>query len=125
MKRGRESVRFLNLVEDARLRIHEILVEEVIRRQSRGERLQVIDVREDREWLQSHITGARHLSKGTIERDIELYYRDLDEEVILYCEGGLRSALAADNLGKMGYTRIRSLSGGFRAWKAGGGSIGL
>jgi len=125
MRRKRLSIRFLNLVEDARLRITEISVAEVLSRQSRGERLQVIDVREDREWLQSHISGARHLSKGTIERDIEMFYRDLDEEIILYCDAGNRSALAADNLEKLGYSNIRSLAGGFQAWKAAGGSIGL
>lgn len=121
----KQSVRFLNLVEDARLRITEITVQEVLSRQARGERLQLIDVRDDREWLQSHITGARHFSRGTIERDIEMFYRDLDEEIILYCDGGLRSALAADSLEKMGYSRIRSMAGGFQAWKRAGGDIGL
>lgn len=125
MRRKQVSVRFLNLVEDARLRITEVSVEDVLSRHVRGKTLQLVDVREDREWLQSHISGARHLSRGTIERDIELYYRDLDEEIILYCEDGLRSALAADLLEKMGYGRIRSMTGGFQAWKAAGGSIGL
>lgn len=121
----KQSVRFLNLVEDARLRITEISVEEVLSRRSRRERVELIDVRDDREWLQSHISGARHLSRGTIERDIELFYRDLEEEIILYCDDGQRSALAAASLGRMGYGRIRSLSGGFQAWKRAGGDIGL
>lgn len=125
MRQKRLSVRFLNLVEDARLRITEITVDEVLSRRNRGKTLQLLDVREDREWLQSHISGARHLSRGTIERDIELYYRDLDEELILYCEDGLRSALSADLLEKMGYGKVRSMAGGFCAWKAAGGSIGL
>ena len=121
----KHTTRFLNLVDDAKMRIQEITVEEVQRRLARGERLQIVDVREDHEWLQSHVTGARHLSRGTIERDIEQFYKDLDEEIILYCGGGFRSALAADSLGRMGYTNIRSLAGGFAAWKAAGGSIGL
>lgn len=125
MGRKTPSVRFMNLVEDARLRITEISVADVLERYRKGEQLQIIDVREDREWLRSHISGARHLSKGTIERDIELFYRDLEEEIILYCTTGNRSALAADLLGKMGYTQIKSMQGGFQAWKAAGGSIGL
>jgi rhodanese-related sulfurtransferase len=121
----KHTIRFLNIVDDAKMRIRETTVEEVRSRLARGERLQIVDVREDHEWLQSHISGARHLSRGTIERDIEQFYKDLDEEIILYCGGGFRSALAADNLGRMGYTNIRSLAGGFSAWKAAGGSIGL
>ena len=121
----RHTVRFLNLVDDAKMRIQEVAPEELLERQARGERLQILDVREDREWLQSHIEGARHLSRGTIERDIEMYYRDLEEEVFVYCDTGHRSALVADSLARMGYATVRSIAGGFAAWKAAGGPIGL
>jgi len=121
----KHSVRFLNLVDDAKTRIREITVKEVIARRARGEDLQLIDVREDHEWLHSHIVGARHISKGVLERDVEKIYKDLDEVLILYCGGGYRSALAADNLGKMGYSRVLSLTGGFRAWKKSGGAVGI
>ena len=124
-RKKKHNIRFSNLVEDARFRIQEVSVEEVLRRHARGEQLELIDVREDREWLHSHIPGARHLSKGTIERDVEVYYRKVDVTLILYCADGTRSALAADSLRRMGYENTCSMTGGFSGWKAAGGPIGL
>jgi rhodanese-related sulfurtransferase len=121
----KHAIRFSNLVQDARFRIREIPVSEVLARHVKGEVLNLIDVREDREWLHSHIPGARHLSKGTIERDVEVYYRKVEVELILYCADGFRSALAADSLRRMGYEGACSMSGGFAGWKAAGGPIGL
>ena len=122
---SKHAIRFSNLVQDARFRIREVSVAEVLARHSKGELLDLIDVREDREWLHSHIPGARHLSKGTIERDVEVYYRKVNVELILYCADGSRSALAADSLSRMGYEGVCSMAGGFKGWKAAGGPIGL
>lgn len=122
---AKHAIRFSNLVQDARFRVKEVSVAEVLARHSKGELLDLIDVREDREWLHSHIPGARHLSKGTIERDVEVYYRKIEVELILYCADGSRSALAADSLSRMGYERVCSMAGGFKGWKAAGGPIGL
>lgn len=122
---AKHAVRFRELVQDARSQIKELTIEEVLARHIKGELLNLIDVREDREWLHSHITGARHLSKGTIERDVELYYRTVDIELILYCADGNRSALAAASLNRMGFKGACTMIGGFKAWKAAGGSIGL
>jgi rhodanese-related sulfurtransferase len=119
------SVRFLNLVDDAKMRIKETSVEKIMMRIRMGEKLILVDVRTEREFLLSHVQSSRHLGKGVIERDVEKYYHDLDEEIILYCGGGFRSALAADSLQKMGYTRVYSMEGGFRAWKKAGGTISL
>ena len=124
-KQIEHSVRFLNLVDDAKMRIRETTVEKVMMRMRLGEKLILVDVRTEREFLLSHVQDSRHLGKGVIERDIEKYYQGLDEEIILYCGGGFRSALAADSLQKMGYTRVYSLEGGFRAWKKAGGTISL
>ena len=120
-KKKKHSIRFLNLVDDAKTRIQETTIEKIMFRFRRGETLNLIDVREEREYLLSHINNARWIGKGVLERDIEQYYRDLDEEIILYCGGGYRSALAADNLRKMGYSRVYSMAGGYRAWKLAGG----
>jgi rhodanese-related sulfurtransferase len=122
---AKHAVRFKELVQDARSQIKELTIEEVLARHTKGELLNLIDVREDREWLHSHIPGARHLSKGTIERDVELYYRTVDIELILYCADGNRSALAAASLNRMGFEGACAMSGGFKAWKAAGGPIGL
>ena len=111
---------FLRLVADAKTRIGETTPEEVRRRQHAGDRFHLVDVREDREWQQGHAGGALHLSKGIIERDIEKTIPDHDAEIVLYCGGGFRSALAADALQKMGYTRAESMDGGWRAWTAAG-----
>ena len=107
---------FLRLVADAKTRVRETTPEEVRRRQQAGERFHLVDVREDREWQQGHARGARHLSKGIIERDIEKSIPDRDAEIVLYCGGGFRSALAADALQKMGYRRAVSMDGGWRRW---------
>jgi rhodanese-related sulfurtransferase len=119
------SIRFLNLVDDAKTRIKEVNVEHVLDRFKRGESIQLIDVREKKEFLLSHIGTSRHISKGLLERDIEQHYKDLDEELILYCGGGYRSALAADALQKMGYSNVYSMAGGYRAWKLNAGPISL
>ena len=122
----KHSVRFLNLVDDAKTRIKEIDAETVIRKRREGRKtLNIIDVREEREYLLSHIPNARHISKGVIERDIEKWYKKLDEELILYCGGGYRSALAADTLQRMGYSNVLSMIGGYRAWKQNGGDISM
>ena len=114
---------FLAIVEDAKTRIKETTVEQVLRRHRRGDVLTLVDVREIQEYLKSHLPNSVHLSKGILERDVEETFPNQDLELILYCGGGYRSALAADNLQKMGYTRVYSLAGGFKAWKAAGGTI--
>ena len=123
---------FLRICEDARGRITEISASELlilIGDRSRGRApgtvpaFYVLDVREDTEWQAGHIPGARHLSRGILERDIERMLPEPNAEIILYCGGGYRSALAADALQRMGYTRVRSLSGGFRGWQEAGHSI--
>ena len=83
----------------------------------KGEKLNIIDVREDSEYAADHVPGSVHLSKGVIERDVEAKYPDHSVELILYCGGGFRSALAADNLQKMGYTNVISMDGGARDWR--------
>jgi len=107
---------FLALVTDAKSRVKETNVAEVKRRMDAGEKLTLVDVREDNEWAKGHITGAIHLGKGIIERDVEKAIPDKDQEVILYCGGGFRSALVADNLKKMGYKNPVSMDGGWRGW---------
>lgn len=124
-KPRKHSTRFLNLVDDAKTRIREISVEKVIADRNAGKQLNIIDVREEREYLISHIPSVRYIGKGILERDIEKWYRNLDDELILYCGGGFRSALAADALTKMGYTNVLSMAGGFREWKKSGGPISL
>ena len=109
--------RFLAIVNDARTRIRETNVDEVKKRLDRGDKFVLVDVREDREFDADHIPGAVHLGKGIIERDIEQTYPDLNTELVLYCGGGFRSALAADNLQKMGYTNVISMDGGIRGWR--------
>jgi rhodanese-related sulfurtransferase len=109
---------FLKLVEGARGRVREVTVEQARERLRAGARL--LDVREDSEWERGRASGAEHLGRGVIERDIETRHPDKGEELILYCGGGYRSALAADNLQKMGYTNVHSLAGGWRAWKESG-----
>ncbi len=107
---------FLRLVADARTRVRETSVAEALERIAAGGAL-LVDVREDREWEAEHARGAKHLGRGVIERDIEREVPDQAAELILYCGGGYRSALAADNLRRMGYTNVFSLAGGWRAWK--------
>ena len=112
--------RFLKIVDDARSRIRETNVDEVKKRMDRGEKFLLVDVREESEYAKDHLPGAIHLGKGVIERDIEERVPELDEEMILYCGGGFRSALAADNLQKMGYTNVISMDGGIRGWRENG-----
>ena len=111
------SPRFLKIVNDARTRIKECTVDDVKRRLDRGEKLNLIDTREESEYAKDHLPGAVHLGKGIIERDIEAKYPDTNAELLLYCGGGFRSALAADNLKKMGYTNVISVDGGIRDWR--------
>jgi rhodanese-related sulfurtransferase len=108
--------RFLALVNDAKKRIKESNVADVKRRLDVGEKLVLIDVREESEWARGHLPGAIHLGKGIIERDIEKRLPDAGTKVVLYCGGGFRSALAADNLQKMGYTNVESMDGGWKGW---------
>ncbi len=115
--------RFVQLVDQARQRVRECRVEDVHNRQAAGESLLLIDVREDHEWAAGHLPGATHLGKGIIERDIEEHVPDRTTEMVLYCGGGYRSALAADALQQMGYTNVISMDGGFRGWKEAGYSI--
>ncbi len=114
------SPRFLKVVDDARSRVRECTVDDVKQRMDAGESLRIIDVREEKEFLAGHIPGATWLGKGIIERDIEQAVPDAGAEVILYCGGGYRSALAADNLQKMGYENVISMDGGMRGWKESG-----
>jgi rhodanese-related sulfurtransferase len=111
---------FLALVEDAKKRIRQIDIDEYKRLLAAGQAGQLVDVREDHEWEAAHAAGAMHLSKGTIERDIETTFPDKDTRLVLYCGGGYRSALATDNLQKMGYRNLLSLDGGWRAIEASG-----
>ena len=108
---------FLNLVNDAKSRVREVTVAETQQRMSENKDVKLIDVREDNEWNEAHAAGAIHLGKGIIERDIETTVPDKDAELILYCGGGYRSALASDALQKMGYTNVFSMAGGWKAWK--------
>src|SRR5579859_6709796 len=109
--------RFLKIVDDARSRIRETNVDEVKKRLDRGDKFLLVDVREESEFAKDHLPGAVHLGKGVIERDIEERVPQLDTEMVLYCGGGFRSALAADNLQKMGYTNVISMDGGIRDWR--------
>ena len=106
---------FLRLVDDAKSRVREISVEETRRRLEQGN-AHVIDVREESEWSNGHISGAEYMGRGILERDIEAKIPDKSAELILYCGGGFRSALSADNLQKMGYTNVASMAGGWREW---------
>lgn len=107
---------FLKLAEAARSRVVECSSEEVKGRLDRGERFVLLDVREDHEWQGGHLIGAEHLARGILERDIEERYPDPATDIVLYCGGGYRSAMAAESLGRMGYRRVRSMAGGWRGW---------
>ncbi len=111
---------FLRLVDAARARIRECSVDDVKRRLDAGERFHLVDVREQDEWARGHLPGAVHLSKGIIERDIEGAIPDRAADIVLYCGGGYRSALAADNLRQMGYRNVTSMDGGWRGWNEAG-----
>jgi rhodanese-related sulfurtransferase len=113
----KHSEGFLNVVNDAKSRIREVTVEETRERLAANKDARLIDVREDNEWEAGHAAGAEHLGKGIIERDIETSFPEKETELILYCGGGYRSALAADVLQRMGYRNVYSLAGGWKAWK--------
>lgn len=114
------SPQFLKLVEDAKKRVKETNVPDVKRRMDAGEKMILVDVREDREWAKGRLPGAVHLGRGIIERDIEQSVPDTKTKLVLYCGGGFRSALVADNLQKMGYTNVESMDGGWRGWTEAG-----
>ena len=111
------SPRFLKIVDDARKRIRETTVDAVKAMLDRGDSIVLIDVREESEFAKDHLPGAIHLGKGVLERDIEQRVPDTSAPLVLYCGGGFRSALAADNLQKMGYTNVLSMDGGIRGWR--------
>ena len=111
---------FLNLVKSAKSRVKEVDYREIKKRIDAGEKFILVDTREDLEWANGHVPGAIHLGRGVIERDIEKTVPDHSAPVVLYCGGGYRSALAADNLQKMGYTNVISMDGGWRGWTESG-----
>ena len=113
----KHSEQFLKLVEDAKTRVKEITVQDVRGKQQAGENFHFIDVREDNEWICGRAAGSRHLGRGIIERDIENEIPDKEAMMVLYCGGGFRSALSADNLQKMGYKNVWSMAGGIRVWR--------
>ena len=111
---------FLKIVDDAKTRIREVTIEDINPRLDRNDAFHLVDVREESEWQAARLPGAIHLGKGIIERDVEQRIPDQTAEIVLYCGGGFRSALAADNLQKMGYQNVWSMDGGVRAWKEAG-----
>jgi len=111
---------FLKLVKDAKTRVKEVDYREIKKRLDAGEKFILVDTREDLEWANGHVPGAIHLGKGVIERDIEKTVPDHNAPLVLYCGGGFRSALAADNLQKMGYANVISMDGGWRGWTESG-----
>ena len=110
------SNNFLKLVQEAKTRVKETNVPDVKKRMDAGENLLLVDVREDNEWSKGHVPGAVHMGRGVIERDIESRVPNTAAKIILYCGGGFRSALAAENLQKMGYTNVESMDGGWKSW---------
>jgi rhodanese-related sulfurtransferase len=111
------SPRFLQLVQEAKEHVKELSVDQVKSMLDRGYRFHLVDVREESEWARDHLPGAVHLGKGVIERDVEQRFPDTGAEIVLYCGGGYRSALAAENLQRMGYTNVLSMDGGIRGWR--------
>ena len=109
--------RFLQIVQDAKKRVKELTVDQVKAKLDKKEKFHLVDVREESEWAKDHVTGAEYLGKGIVERDIEQRIPDVNAEIILYCGGGFRSALVADNLQKMGYKNVISMDGGIRDWR--------
>ena len=116
----KHSEGFLKLVNEAKSRVHEVTVEQTRKRMDADPSVKLLDVREDNEWQAGHAAKAEHLGKGIIERDIEQIVPEKSTELILYCGGGYRSALAADVLQQMGYTKVFSMAGGWKAWKDSG-----
>jgi rhodanese-related sulfurtransferase len=113
----KHSPRFLQIVNDAKKRVQELTVDQVKAKLDCGEKFHLVDVREESEFAKDHLPKATHLGKGIIERDVEERIPDTGAEIVLYCGGGFRSALAADNLQKMGYTNVFSMDGGIRDWR--------
>jgi len=113
----KHSQRFEALVSEVRSQIRELSAKQVRDKQEKNESFHLVDVREDHEWQAGHATGARHIGRGILERDIEKHIPDYDAEIVLYCGGGYRSALDAVNLQKMGYKNVFSMDGGMRAWQ--------
>ena len=111
------SPRFLQIVKNTKTRIREVSIDDVKSRLDQGDKFVLVDVREESEYAKDHLPGAIHLGKGIIERDIEDRVPELNTPVVLYCGGGYRSALAADNLQRMGYTNVLSMDGGIRGWR--------
>jgi rhodanese-related sulfurtransferase len=116
----KHSPKFLAIVESVRSTVRECSVQDLKQKQEAGNSFHLLDVREESEFAAGHLPGAVHLGKGVIERDIESVIPDSDAEIYLYCGGGYRSALSADSLQKMGYTRVTSVDGGWRAWNESG-----
>jgi rhodanese-related sulfurtransferase len=116
----KHAPRFLEIVNDSKKRVKEMTVEQVKKKLDGGEQFYLVDVREESEWNQDHLPGAIHLGKGIIERDIENKIPDPEANIVLYCGGGFRSALAADNLQRMGYKNVISMDGGYSGWKNAG-----
>jgi rhodanese-related sulfurtransferase len=114
------SPQFLKLVNEAKKQVKETNVADVKRRMDSGEKFLLVDVREDNEWEKGHVPGAVHMGRGVIERDIETQVPETSTKLILYCGGGFRSALVADNLQKMGYKNVESMDGGWKGWVAAG-----
>src|SRR6185369_4582948 len=114
---AKHSPRFLKLVQETKKTVRELTVDQVKAKLDQSEKFHLIDVREESEWARDHLPGAKHLGKGIIERDVEQQVPDTRAEIVLYCGGGFRSALAADNLQKMGYTNVISMDGGIRDWR--------
>ncbi|HYE61034.1 MAG TPA: rhodanese-like domain-containing protein [Phycisphaerales bacterium] len=112
--------RFLKLVNDSKKNVKECTIADIAPRVQRGDKFYLVDTREESEWNAGHLPRAIHLGKGVIERDIEAAIPDVNAEIVLYCGGGFRSALAAENLQKMGYTNVTSMDGGWRAWVGAG-----
>ncbi len=112
--------KFLKLVNESKAKVKETNVEDVKRRMDAGEKFLLVDVREDNEWANGHLPSAVHMGRGIIERDIEAAIPDTNTKMILYCGGGFRSALVAENLQKMGYTNVESMDGGWKGWIAAG-----
>jgi rhodanese-related sulfurtransferase len=117
MMAQQHNPRFLKIVQDAKSRIREVTVDQVKAKLDRGEKFYLVDVREESEWAKDHLPKAIFLGKGIIERDIEQKIPETGAEIVLYCGGGFRSALAADNLQKMGYSNVSSMDGGIRDWR--------
>ena len=120
---AKHSPRFLKIVDQTRQRVREVTTQHIKHRLDEGDVFYLVDVREESEWATGHLPGAMPMGKGIIDRDIETAVPDTGADIVLYCGGGFRSALAADNLQKMGYTNVVSMDGGFREWQESGFAI--